>query len=273
VSRLLYTPTDENRTLDAAWLMIEGGLPRSPNNGHRIRLGTTGADGKPSWLATFDQHEQAVPRGGVLRLTPPGRLARRIPNGGAVVAEVVAYGVPVIDMPLAAQLQIGAAGLVPSHRVSEPSMRDAVDSLAGHVLAVGAGDQVFSRELVVPSAIDPQQDFDTTDKDITTGGGTQAWDVSITFTKPRWATRGRVILTVTGSIIGLVGTGVGTVEVFDGTTAHNLIPFNTPTSTFVFGTGYSGTILSTTTFTPRGTATTQDHRVSNQLIYGTCDWS
>lgn len=275
----LYTPTDADRVVDAAWLLLPGGLPRNMVSGFDIRLGTTGADSRASWFAAFEGKRQSIGERGVLRLTPAGRLALRIPTGGAVVAEVAPFGFPTLASPLAVQLQVGSSVVVPAHRSGEPAMQDAADALAQHGVAVGSGDQIVVRDLVPHGPeVFADDSHSSVNQEVSATSYTNGL-VSITFVKPAWARHGWAHVdggasgTSASAAIGRFFTALG-----DGTTDHGEKCSHTTATATVYAdcnSFFGGWIDRTTTFTLRlkidGGGASID--IDRQSIAGNVTWT
>lgn len=270
----LCTPIDAGRVLDAAWLLLPGGLSRSAADGYRIRLGTTGADGKPSWFSIFDTHQQAIPEGGVVKVTSTARLGRRLVPGGTVLAEVVPYGSPVLPAQLCAQILVSPITTIPAHRVHDPAMRDAVDSLSDYSRGVGSGEQWIVKTLAVPEGAEALRAHDENSQTVSATSYTNG-NVSVTATKPAWARYGIVNLTAHATFSGAGGAASTLyVEVYDGTTGYDEHLANTSASNITVSTSYGVAITATTTFTLRmkkdGAGANAD--VIRQTLAGSVVW-
>lgn len=221
-NQTLYVPTDSMRVLDAAWVTLARG--RSPDriNGLDVRVGLADSEGKATWLATYTGSRQSIPASGFLRLTPAARLRRAIPTEGSVVAEVVTYGTPAIVAPLGVQLLVGSSSAVPAFRVGAQSQRDAADSLAEHVSAVGAGDQVVQSTLLSPSWRQAERNHSSAGQTVSSTTYVDS-NVSVVVTKPMGARIGYVKATAVctfNSTSGAAGSLLyGTIG--DGTTDHD----------------------------------------------------
>jgi len=271
----LCTPIDANRVLDAAWLLLPGGLPRSGSDGYRIRLGTTDAAGKSSWFSTFDTHQQSIPEAGVVKVTGAARMARRLAVGGSVLAEVVPYGAPVLPAALCAQILVSPTARIPAHRVHDAAMRDATDGLSEYVQGVGAGEQ-----WIVKTLADAVGDYVTTShtasaQTIVAGGAYENGTVSATATKPAWARVGRVEVTVDMSVFGIAGTGNCFLAIGDGSAEQTGEQYfsSLTTQRDAASLTYRGDIRATTTFVPRFKSDTNNVSVIRQTISLRVTWT
>ena len=260
----LYVPRDGSRVFRRAVLVKSTPLPLDRGAHYRLLVGVQN-EGRFSVVGEFAGNRNSIASGGRFTLFDGERA---LSETDVVVLLGERNGTPV-------PLDDAAVQITTAFRTSLNGLN--IDrSFASFLKDSGALEQ----ETVVPLATlfstrltEAKNSYTTTDKAITAGGALANSDVSVVFTKPAWATRGYVKVTGTAELAG-AGAGTGYLAVYDGTTDHNEMPCTIAAGTGVSCvTGYSGSIVNSTTFTLRARSATSNMTLAESLIYGTCQWA
>ena len=146
----IYVPVDAKRTLVGAWVVSPVGIAPDPRSHWVVRVGVMSGPGRVDWVGEYDGRGQRLTAGKAVRVTGGVDLERRLSATDTVVAEVTKNGAPRSLFGLTVQVLIGTQASPPAHYLTDYGTRQAVDGLAQHIAATGAGDQVVCVPLVEP---------------------------------------------------------------------------------------------------------------------------